>query len=89
MKTVYPPLEHLKRKLSFAEAEAESQGQAEELGLIVSPIWLQRWGTFKMQFLEGDELWYWEYFPGRMTGGAGYCILRNGVSVASIAKMRA
>lgn len=35
-----------------------------------------------------DELWFWEYFPQPMTGGAGYCIVRNGSSIAWIATVR-
>lgn len=89
MKTGYPPPEYLKHKLTFAEAEARAQKQAEELGVSISSQWIQRWATFKAQFSDGDELWFWEYLPGPMTGGAGYCIVRNRVSVASITAMRA
>jgi hypothetical protein len=89
MKASYPPVDYLKRRMTFDEAEAESHKLAAELGVSISDHWLRRWVTFKAQFVEGDELWLWEYFPGPMTGGAGYCIVRNGLSVAWIATTRA
>lgn len=89
MKTPFPPSEHLKRKVAFEDVEAESQQRAAECGVSISPQWLERWTTFKTKFSEGDELWFWEHFPAPMTGGAGYCIVRNGVSIAWIATMRA
>lgn len=89
MKTPYPPIDYLKHKLTFEEAEAESHRQAAELRETISDHWLRRWATFKAQFMNGDELWFWEYFPAPMTGGAGYCIVRNGISVAWIATTRA
>jgi hypothetical protein len=54
----------------------------------ISPEWPIRWGSFTSKLQLGDELWSWEYFPQPMTGGAGYCIVRDWVSVAWIATMR-
>ena len=72
-----------------AEAEAERDRLCVELAVTVSPLWLERWNSFKAQLVDGDELWYWEHFPGPMTGGTGYCIIRDGRSIACVATTRA
>jgi hypothetical protein len=87
-KPPYPPVESWKRRLSLVEAEAESSKRAEECGCPISPQWQERWNTFVRKMQPADELWYWEYFPQPMTGGAGYCIVRDGSSIAWIATMR-
>jgi hypothetical protein len=84
----YPPSEFWKRCLSVAEVEAELARQSSELGLPLSPQWLERWATFKAEMLPNDELWYWENFPEPLTGGAGYCLVRDGQSILSLATMR-
>lgn len=85
----YPPPESLKRRLTVAEAEGEMTARSAEYGIPLSPHWLERWNVFKSEVEAQDELWYFEYFPEPMTGGAGYCRVRNGIAVASIATMRA
>jgi hypothetical protein len=87
-KEPYPPVESLKRRLSRTEAEAELSKESDEVGLPISPQWQERWNQFVLKLQPADELWYWEYFPQPMTGGAGYCIVRNGSSVAWIATVR-
>ena len=87
-KKPYPPAESWKRRLSRAEAEAELRKESDELGLPISPHWQERWNNFALNLQPGDELWFWEYFPQPLTGGAGYCIVRDGLSVAWIATMR-
>ena len=85
----YPPPEYRKRQLSLRELEAELDRESREVGIPLSPKWLERRETFKAQLAEGDELWFWEYFPEPLTGGAGYCIVRDGESVARCRKFRA
>ena len=63
--------------------------QSREFDRALSPAWLERWQRFKEQIGVDDELWYWEYLPEPLTGAAGYCILRNGNVVTSIAVLRA
>lgn len=87
-KKPFPPLEFCKRRLSVDEAEAELKMEAVKEGLEISPHWLNRWVAFKDEMLPGDELWYWENFPGPMTGGAGYCVVRDGTSTHWIVTMR-
>jgi hypothetical protein len=84
----YPPRAYLKRQLTLLELEAELDRESLELGIPVSARWLERWETFKAQLVEGDELWYWENFPQPLTGGAGYCIVRNDECVAYIVTLR-
>ena len=87
-KKPYPPVESWQRRLSRAEAEAELRKESDELGIPISPHWQERWENFVLNLQPEDELWFWEYFPQPMTGGAGYCIVRNGSSTAWIATMR-
>ena len=84
----YPPSEFWKRRLSVAEVEAELARQSAEYGLPVSPQWLARWASLKADMLPNDELWHWENFPEPMTGGAGYCLVRDGQSILSLTTMR-
>ena len=84
----YPPPSHWLRRLTFAEAEAETGQRAEELRANVSPAWLERWEAFKALQEPGDQLWYFEHFPQPLTGGAGYCLVRDGESVTFIATVR-
>ena len=84
----WPPAEFLKRRLLLAEAARELNDLSSEVGLPLSPAWVDRWNEFRSQLGNDDELWYWENFPQAMTGGAGYCILRKGRSIAWIATMR-
>jgi hypothetical protein len=84
----FPPREYLQRRLTVFEAETEMEARSAEYGVPVSPAWLERWTEFKSQMSTSDELWFWEHFPGPMTGGAGYCLVRNGMSVAFITTMR-
>ncbi|HEU4561005.1 MAG TPA: hypothetical protein VFS20_24350 [Longimicrobium sp.] len=85
----YPPPHALKHRLTVAEAEAEMEARAGEYQATVSPHWLKRWETFKAGIEADDQLWYFEDFPEPLTGGAGYCILREGRPVAWITTMRA
>ncbi len=87
-KEPYPPAEYWKERLTLAEAEDRRTAMSIEYGAPVSPEWQVRWDTFTSKLQPNDELWYFEYFPQPMTGGAGYCIVRDGVSVAWIATMR-
>jgi hypothetical protein len=84
----YPPPHALKHELTVTQAEAEMEARAGKAHATLSEPWLKRWEAFKSGIGETDELWYFEYFPGPMTGGAGYCILREGRPVAWIATMR-
>jgi hypothetical protein len=87
-KSPYPPIESLKQKLTITEIEARFEQESSELGLTLSPAWVERWNKFKDQARPGDEIWYWEYFPAPLTGGAGYCLVRDGVNVAVIVTFR-
>jgi len=87
-KKPYPPVESWQRRLGRVEAEAELRKESDELGIPISPHWQERWDNFLLNLQSEDELWFWEYFPQPMTGGAGYCIVRNGSSIAWIATMR-
>lgn len=87
-KAPYPPAQSWKRHLSLVEAEAELSKESKELELPISPRRQERWGDFILKLQPADELWYWEYFPQPLTGGAGYCIVRDGSSIAWIATMR-
>ena len=82
------PPSHWVYRLTFAEAEAETERSAEELQANVSPAWLERWEAFKAMQKPGDQLWYFEHFPQPLRGGAGYCLVRDGESVAFIATTR-
>ena len=85
----YPPSYALKRQLTAVQAEAEMESRAQEYRATLSEPWLKRWETFKAGLEANDELWYFEDFPEPLTGGAGYCILREGRPVAWITTMRA
>lgn len=85
----YPPPHALKHKLTVAEAEADMEARASEYQAAIAPHWLKRWEAFKSGIEANDELWYFEDFPEPLTGGAGYCILREGRPVAWITTMRA
>jgi hypothetical protein len=84
----WPPKHWLNHRTTVAAAEAASEAGAKEHNLTISPAWLARWNEFKAKLQVGDELWYFEHFPEPMTGAAGYCIVREGESVAHIATMR-
>jgi hypothetical protein len=88
MKKDYPPPEWLKYQTTFNQAESDRDREAADLNAKVSPHWLARWEKFKSEYSDGDQLWYFEYFPGTLTGGAGYCIKRNGETIAWIATKR-
>jgi hypothetical protein len=85
----HPPKEWLQKRVTPDDAEAAMRNEATELGLKFSNRWLREWDEFKLITEEGDELWYFEWFPEPLTGAAGYCIIRRGVSVASITTKRA
>jgi hypothetical protein len=70
-KAPFPPTEYLKLRVGFEEVETESQRRASEYGVPVSPHSLKGWDAFKAQFVDGDDLWFWEYMPAPMTRGAG------------------
>ncbi len=86
---VHPPREWLRFKTSLGDAEATMRAEAQKLGVKLSPQWLPRWEEFRAQLQPTDELWYYEHFPEPLTGAAGYCIVRQGVVVASVTTMRA
>lgn len=88
-KPPFPPLQYLQHKTTVTDVEAEMERLSAEYERPISPPWLERWRKFTGQLIAGDELWYWEHFPEAMTGGAGYCIIRQGQSVAWIATIRA
>jgi hypothetical protein len=80
--------EWLKYKTTIQDSEDDMVKKANKYHTKLSKHWLVRWDRFKSHIKDGDELWFYEHFPEPMTGGAGYCILRNGTVVASIATMR-
>ena len=84
----YPPRQWLKHQTTIKEAEVAFRAEAQQFGLPLSPDWLSRWKEFKAQLLAEDELWYFEHFPEAFSGAAGYCILREGKSIASIGTKR-
>jgi len=86
--TTFPPPTSWRRRLSIEDAEAELQRRSVEYNAQVSPAWLARWEALKAQIVAGDELWYFESFPSSMTGGAGYCLVRDSKCVAALATMR-
>lgn len=85
----HPPREWLQRRITVDDAELAMRDEAAALGLRVSDRWLKEWSEFKSIISEGDELWEFEWFPEAFSGAAGYCILRDGSSVASIITRRA
>jgi hypothetical protein len=85
----HPPREWLQRRITVDDAEYAMREEAAALGLRASDHWLEEWCEFKTIIQEGDELWQFEWFPEPLTGAAGYCILRDGSSVASITTRRA
>ena len=87
-KPAYPPVEYLKRRLTLEQLLEEQRREGIELGLPPNPKWLIRFEEFTRNLKPGDEIWYWEHLPGPLTGGAGFCIVRAGASVAHIVTMR-
>jgi len=85
----HPPREWLQRRVTVDDAGRAVGGEAAAGGLRVSERWLEEWAEFKSYFSDGDELWQFEWFPKPFSGAAGYCILRDGCSVASITTKRA
>ena len=85
----HPLREWLKFKTSIDDAEAAMRAEVEKFSVQMSPTWLSRWESFRAQLQPSDELWYYEHFPRPLSGGAGYCIIRQGVIIASITTRRA
>jgi hypothetical protein len=85
----HPPREWLKLRVTVDDAECAVLDEAAAVGVRVSERWLQDWSAFKSIISEGDELWKFEWFPEPLSGAAGYCIVRDGSSVASITTVRA
>lgn len=57
----------------------------------MSPRWRARWEEFVARMVDGDELWVFESGPeswARLSGAAGYAIVRNGAPVAVLTSRR-
>ena len=85
----HPPREWLQKQVTVDDADQAMRDEAAMLGIRVSDRWLKEWSEFKSIIRDGDELWHFEWFPEPLSGAAGYCIVRGGLSVASITTRRA
>jgi hypothetical protein len=85
----YPPLAWLKERLAIHQAEYALRDETREFNIAINDRWWKSWTRFKALIGDEDELWYFEHFPEPLTGAAGYCIVRDGSSVAYITTKRA
>ena len=89
-------LESLKKRVSFEHVEGDGSlldmgmppeevaAMKRERPLALAPEFQRRFGEFKAQFIDGDELWYYEWRREAFWGTGGYAIVRGGTVVASI-----
>jgi hypothetical protein len=82
-------LESLKKQVSFEYIEGDGslldmgespEGVAEmkRKGFAWTPEFQSRFDEFKAQFIDGDELWYYELSREALSGTGGYAIVRGG-----------
>jgi hypothetical protein len=84
-------LESLKKRVSFEHVEGDGSlldmgvspediaaMKRKERPFTPAPEFQRRFSEFKTQFIDGDELWYYESIHDALSGTGGYAIIRGG-----------
>ena len=98
--TMVDILKSLKKRVTFEHIERDgalldmgispSEVEALKKGRLGNPSleFHHRLDEFKSKFIDGDELWYYEWILESFSDTGGYAIVRGGVVVASITSWR-